>query len=112
MAKFEIKRDATQPVLRAELQDGNGSPVDLSNSDYIFFHMATNDNQHTPVFSGAATIQDTGSTSGRVQYNFTTNNTSGTGNFLGEFAVTFVGGQRLTLPADDGLFIKIFKDYE
>ena len=112
MAKFEIKQNATKPFLQAELQDGEGNAIDLTTGSYIYFQMSTNDNQYTPVFSGAAQIRTgTGSTEGKVQYNWAASDTGSIGNYLAEFAVTFNDGYKLVLPADHGLFVKIYEDY-
>lgn len=110
MAKFEIKQDATQPFLRVEFLDGDGTAVDLTNGSNIYFKLATNDNQYTPIFSGAATI--TGSTTGLVEYRWNASDTARSGLFLAEFHTTFSDGTKLVLPTDHSLFVEMFKDYD
>ena len=110
MAEFQIKRDATQPFLRVEFLDGNGSAVDLTNASNIYFKLATNDNQYTPVFSGNATI--TGSTAGLLDYRWASTDTARSGLYLGEFVTTFTDGTKLTLPTDHSLYVYISEDYD
>jgi len=110
MATFQIKKDSTEPTLAVQFVDSNDSGIDLSLGSNIYFRMSTNDNLFTPVFSGLATI--TGSTTGNVEYRWTTDNTNRSGLFLGEFRTTFIDGSILTLPIDNSLVIKINKDYD
>lgn len=110
MAIFNIKRNDTKPYLAVQLLDGNGSAIDLTTGSSIYFNLATNDNTHTSVFSGAAVI--TGSTTGEVEYRWASGNTARSGLYLGEFETTFNDATVLTLPSDDSLFVKINEDYD
>lgn len=110
MALFEIKKDSTEPNLAVQLVDSTGSGIDLTLGSYIYFRMAQNNNTYTPVFSGLATI--TGSTTGNVEYEWSSSNTNRSGLFLGEFRVVYNDTSVLTLPSDHSLNIKIYEDYD
>ena len=110
MAVFQIKKDSTDPNLAVQFTDATGSAIDLTNGSNIYFRMSTNDNLYTPVFSGLATV--TGSTTGEVEYRWSTADTNRSGLFLGEFRTTFSDSSILTLPSDNSLVIKINKDYD
>lgn len=111
---FKIKRNDTKPFIVATLQDATGSAVDLTNGSYIYFNMATNDNNYTPVFSGTALTSGTtnGSIVGVVEYQWSATDTATSGNFLGEFEVTYKDSTVSTFPADHSLRINIFEDYD
>lgn len=110
MAEFKIKRDSTKPFLAVQLLDGNGSAIDLTSTTSIYFKMATNDNLYTPVFSGTCNI--TGSTTGELEYCWTSSNTARSGLYLGEFVANFSDSSKLTLPADHSLLVEIYEDYD
>ena len=110
MVVFQIKKDSTNPVLAVQLVNANCSGVDLSTGSYIQFMLSSNDNTFTPVFSGAAVI--TGSTSGNVEYRWTTSNTNRSGTYLGEFMTVFTDNSILKLPSDHSLIVKINEDYD
>ena len=110
MAVFQIKKDSTDPALAVQFVDSTGSAIDLTNGSNIYFRMSTNDNQFAPIFSGLATI--TGSTTGNVEYRWTTSDTNRSGLFLGEFRTVFDDESILTLPSDNSLVVKINKDYD
>lgn len=110
MVLFQIKKDSTDPALAVQFVDSAGSAIDLTNGSSIFFRMSTNDNQFTPVLSGAATI--TGSTTGNVEYRWTESDTNRSGLFLGEFRTVFTDESILTLPSDNSLVVRINRDYD
>ena len=110
MAVFQIKKDSTDPSLAVQFVSYNGSPITLVNGSNIFFKLSTNDNAYTPVFSGLATI--TGSTTGNVEYRWSTDNTNRSGLYLGEFTTLFDDESVLTLPSDNSLVVKINPDYD
>lgn len=111
MAKtFKIKRNDTKPFLAAQILQSNGSVVDLTNATKVYFNLSTNDNQYTPVFSGAAVI--TGSTTGNVEYRWNVGDTNRSGLFLAEFKTTFTDNSVLTVPADHTFPVNIFEDYD
>lgn len=109
MAKFEIKRSSTDPNLSVQLVDSTGSGIDLTLGSYIYFQMSTNDNTYSTVFSGLATV--TGSTTGNIEYRWSTDNTNRSGLFLGEFKTVFNDASVLILPSDHSLNIRIYEDY-
>lgn len=112
--EFSIKRNDTKPFIKANLQDATGSAVDLTNATGIFFNLATNDNTYTAVLSGASLTSGTtnGSTAGVVEYQWNAGDTNRSGNYLGEFEVTYTDGTISTFPADHSLRIKIYEDYD
>jgi hypothetical protein len=109
---FKIKRNDTKPYLAVRIQKDDGTDVDLTTGSYIYFNLATNDNNFTPLLSGTCVV--TGSTTGQCEYRWATGDTNRSGTFLGEFEVTFSGptGGVLTVPPDHSLFVKIFEDYD
>lgn len=109
MAKFEIKKSSTQPRLAVQLVDSTGSGIDLTLGSYIYFQMSKNDNAYTPLFSGLATV--TGSTTGNIEYRWSSADTNRSGLFLGEFKTVFNDTSVLILPSDHSLNIKIYEDY-
>lgn len=111
---FSIKRNDTKPFIRAILQDADGNPVDLTTGSYIFFNMATNDNTFTPVISGNAAVSGTtnGSIAGAVVYEWANGDTNRSGNFLGEFEVTFTDERVATFPSNHSFRLGIFEDYD
>ena len=102
--------NSTDPSIAVQFVDSVGSAINLETASTIFFKLGTNDNQFTPVFSGLAVV--TGSTTGKVQYRWTTSDTNRSGLYLGEFRTTFNDNSILTLPSDNSLVIKINKDYD
>ena len=106
---FKIKRNDRRPFVSAQVLQSNGSVVDLTATQKIYFNLSTNDNQYTPVLSGAATV--TGSATGLVDYRWAAGDTNRSGLYLGEFEITYNDGTILTVPSDHSFAVNIFEDY-
>lgn len=96
-----VERDANNP--------GQTTPVDLTGCSAKFI-MVTDDTARTVKVNAAATITD--AVNGKIQYLWTSPNTDTSGDYLAEFEITFGGGGKLTLPADDSLGVKIVDDFD
>jgi hypothetical protein len=104
---FYIKQNDTRPELDVFLRDDKDRSINITGSIIKFNLRNTSDNT-TKINAGSVTTVS--STAGRVKYSFTTSDTDTSGNFDGEFQVTFVGGQVETFPNDGYIKVIITDD--
>ncbi len=110
---FIIKRNDTRPILTAQLTSSdpldvdNQIPVDLSAATTIKFFMRLAPNVGTLEVSGTASITD--AANGKVAYTFTAADTDTSGEYLGEFEVSW-GTDRQTFPSDSYIQITVKDD--
>jgi len=98
-----------QPYVYGEVKDSTGTIVNLSGASAMF-RMITNDSQRRNTVSGNATITD--ATNGLLEYRWGTGDLSWPGEYLGEFEINLSGGEKMTLPSDDTLYITVRDDYD
>lgn len=103
---FYIKQNDTVPSIRAELQNGNGDPVDLINANVRFLMRAIGANQ-TTVSAAAVVITPA---SGVVQYNWIAADTDTIGSYQAEFEVTYPDGTIETFPNNGYIRVEIIDD--
>lgn len=112
---LNIKRNDTLPKPKGRIVEsnvdnpGNLTAVDITGASILFI-MVTDDDAKTVKVNSAATITD--ATNGEFEYTWAVGDTDTAGNFLGEFEITFSGGEKITLPADDTLQIRIRNDFD
>jgi hypothetical protein len=99
---FYIKQNDTRPELDVFLRDDKDRSINVTGAS-VKFNMRNVSNNVVKVDNGSVTTVS--STSGRVKYAFSASDTDTSGNFDGEFQVTFVGGQVETFPNDG--YIKV-----
>jgi hypothetical protein len=103
---FWIKQGDTAPSIAYQLEDGDGTPVDITGAAVKFIMYAPG--ASSPKVNTAATI--TTAATGMVAYTFNASDTDAIGDYLGEFQVTFAGGAVETWPDGDWLKIRILDD--
>jgi hypothetical protein len=104
---FYIKQNDTRPELDVFLRDDKDRSINVTGAT-VKFNMRNSADNVVKVNAGSVTTVS--STSGRVKYSFTTADTDTSGNFEGEFQVTFVGGQVETFPNDSYIKVIITDD--
>jgi len=103
---FYIKQNDTTPSLRANLKNGSGDAVDLTNATSRF-HMRTMGGSTASVDAAAQIIDEA---TGVVQYNWVSGDTVTNGTFEGEFEVTYPDGTIETFPNDGYITIEVTDD--
>jgi len=107
-----IKRGDTNPPFERRLRDGNGEPVNVTGVDDIEFHMR--DENFNVVVSdnivGNVAIVD--ATSGKVEYDWQTDDTTDVGSYKAEFVVDFGADGIRSFPADDNYDVEIESDID
>jgi hypothetical protein len=104
---FYIKQNDTRPELGVFLRDDKDRSINITGATVKFNMRNASDNTVT-VDNGSVTTVS--STAGQVKYSFSTSDTDTSGNFDGEFQVTFVGGQVETFPNDGYIKVIITDD--
>ena len=94
--RFRIKQGTLKPALRATLQQGDGTAIDLTGCT-VKFRMRSRRTNAVKVNLVASTIITPAS--GIVEYRWQGTATDTLGTFSGEFEVTFSGGEKLIAPA-------------
>ena len=92
---FYIGQNDTASPIKRDLKDAFGSPVNLTGAN-VKFSMRVKPAGTVKVNGATATIVTAGT--GRVHYTFTASNTDTAEQFVGEFEVTFSGGEVQTYP--------------
>ncbi len=109
---FIIKRNDTLPALIANVIDhGNlnqKTSLDLSNVTAVTFSMINQDCDYLKISSKTAQI--TCFTGGTIQYNWESDDTNESGNYLGEFEMFFNDGKKMSLPPIGGINVEITDD--
>ena len=109
MADFYIKQNDLLPVLEANLQDINWTPVDLSNASNIVFHLREENDATLKIEDGVVVI-DANPKTGKVTYSWINTDTDTNGLFLGEFEVTWAGAKKQTFPSVGYISIKVIDE--
>ena len=87
---FYIKQNDTRPELDVFLRDDKDRTINVTGATVKFNMLNASDNTVKVNLGSVTTVS---STAGRVKYSFSSADTDTSGNFDGEFQVTFVGGQ-------------------
>jgi len=103
---FYIKVGDTGLDLNAIVRDSNGDPKDIAGAT-VRFHMRPIEGGDATV-AAAATNDQAGSGTGAVKYSWAPTDVDTAGWFVGEFQITYVGGDVESFPNDRaGFLIKI-----
>jgi len=104
---FYIKQNDRRPKLQVQLQNSDGTPLDLTSSANTKFTMKK---------QGAATKLDnqvaavTDAANGLVEYEWQAGDTDTLGTYRGEFTVTWTTGVTQTFPEDDYIKVVVIDD--
>ena len=104
---FYIKQNDTRPELDVFLRDDKDRTINVTGATVKFNMRNASDNTVKVNLGSVTTVS---STAGRVKYSFSSADTDTSGNFDGEFQVTFVGGQVETFPNDGYITVIITDD--
>jgi hypothetical protein len=104
---FFIKQNDDRPHLDAFLRDDKDRPVDVTGASVKFNLRAVADNS---VKISAGSVSVTNATEGAVRFTWTTSNTDTSGNYQGEFQVTFGDASVETFPNDGYVRVVITDD--
>lgn len=105
--EFTIKQNDRLPVLEAFLQNPDGTAVNLAGTGTVCKFGMRLPGLVSKV-DAAAVITD--GLNGKVQYQWTAGDTDTSGEFIGEFQVTFTDGRKQTFPNKG--YIKIIVEAE
>ena len=96
---YYFKTGDTYSPLEAVLKDADSNPVDISAATAVTFSMRPVGSTTNTINAAAATNLDDGSSAnrGRVRYIWEASDVLNTGDFYGEFTVTFSGADE-TFP--------------
>ena len=107
---FIIKRNDTAPSLIVNITnkgcDGGWEPFNLSAVTEIHFSMADDCGNLIISSQLANTISDRG----QIQYSWKPEDTAMEGNYMGEFELFFNNGDKMTIPRQGGIKIKVEED--
>jgi hypothetical protein len=106
MATFTIKKNDNLPVLSAVLKDGDGVEIDMTGATVVFRMRRADGTQHIYKVNAAASFVTDGS-DGAVEYEWQAGDLDTPGDYLGEFVITFGGGDVQTVPNDDYIRVKV-----
>lgn len=104
---FFMKRNDTLPQMSAVLRDEQGQPVDLTDAT-VRFHMKSVDGDTPKIDREGQSVGDP--TTGRVTYDWTTEDTDEAGVFFAEWEVSFAGGDQATYPNDGYYVVQVLAD--
>ena len=104
---FYIKQNDTRHELDVFLRDDKDRTINVTGATVKFNMRNASDNTVKINLGSVTTVS---STAGRVKYSFSSSDTDTSGNFDGEFQVTFVGGQVETFPNDGYIKVIITDD--
>ena len=110
-AHFMKKGDAL-PVLRRELLDTNGDPVDLSQATQVLFFMRREYAKKSDPnkIDGVAAVVEPDNVTARYEWDTGAGDTDTPGTYKGEFVAFFPGGDELTFPDQGWIPIRIADD--
>ena len=103
---FYIKENDTVPSIRATLQNGSGTAVDLVNAT-VRFHMRAIGSTTATIDASASIISEAG---GVVQYNWQAGDTADVGSYQAEFEVTYPDSTVETFPSSGYIRVEITDD--
>jgi|APHM01.1.fsa_nt_gi hypothetical protein len=106
MTEFTIKKGDTSPSLEATLINPDGSPAALSLAEDVEFHLGSIEDGKIVTDDTSGNVSILNEEKGKVQYNWTDNDTEKTGVFEAEFVVNFSNGKEQTYPNNG--FIKVY----
>jgi hypothetical protein len=104
MMTFHIKQNDTSPKIRATLKDGSGTVINLTDATVRFHMKSLNDG--TVSIDASATVVSP-ATSGVVEYEWQSGDTSTAGSYQAEFEVTYGDLSVETFPNDSNISISI-----
>jgi len=108
--QFSIKRHDRRPVLRVLIKDAEtGLAFDLSGVSSAKFLMADRDG--TVVVDQAAAVEAP-ATDGVLRYDWQAGDTGTAGVYRGEFEMDFGGGDKLTVPNQGFISIRVYEDLD
>lgn len=107
MPDFSIKRNDTEPPLKATLEDGDGDPVDVSGAT-VTFHMKESRSGQTVVDKPATLVND--GEDGQVKYSWDGEDTEDAGEYDAEFEVEYGAGGVETFPNSGFLTVEVDED--
>jgi predicted dehydrogenase len=102
---FNLKQNDTSPNIQAQMFDGDGSPVDITNAT-VRFHVRNAEG--TVIIDEPAVILS--ATDGTVEYGWVAADTATAGTFQAEFEVTYESGKIETFPNSSYIEIVITDD--
>ena len=110
--KFTMKRNDTLPSLLVSVIDRGclyeKQPFNLSGVTAVTFSMLNTDcNYHKISLKPASVFCVSG---GILQFNWSSEDTNESGNYLGEFELNFFGGGKMSVPQIGGIGIEITND--
>ena len=105
---FYIKQNDTAPALRAQLKDGDGDGVTLTDAT-VRFHMRPIGAASTVVDASADVVVSAVAT-GLVQYDWDAADTATVGIYQGEFEVTYSDGTIETFPNNGYITVEVTDD--
>ena len=102
---FNLKQNDTSPNIQAQLLDGDGFPIDVSQAT-VRFHVRNAEG--TVIIDEPAVILV--GTDGTVEYGWDAADTATAGTYQGEFEVTYESGKIETFPNASYIEIVITDD--
>ena len=109
MQIYKIRTGDSQPISIQVLDEDTGDAISLTSATARFI-MVRDDNDRTAKVKATAEIYD--AANGKVRYNWSTADLDTPGTYYGFFEITYSGGKKQTIPADNELKIVIIDDWE
>ena len=107
--RFALKRHDRRPVLRMTVTKvSDGTPLDFSGATAKFLMY---DMSGVEKVNAVAAIESP-TTGGVLRYDWQTGDTDTEGEYHAEFEVDYGGGDKLTIPNNGYLVIKIYEDLD
>jgi len=104
---FFIKQNDDRPHLDAFLRDDKDRPVDITGAS-VKFHLRSLADNSVKITDGSVSV--TNATEGAVRFEWTTTNTNTSGNYQGEFQVTFADATVESFPNNGYIKVVITDD--
>lgn len=98
MPDFWMKQGDTGPVLRRQMVDADGEPVDLTGATDVEFHMRAEGGTVATINAAADPDPDQGTYPGYIEYQWVDGDTDTAGVFEAEFQATLSDGTIVTFP--------------
>jgi len=109
MKIFKLKTGDTQPISISLTDAETGDAIDLTDATATFTMVLADNDRTVKVDEAEAEVYE--ATNGEVRYNFVASDVDTVGEYYGFFEITYSGGKKQTVPADDSLKIIIGDDY-